>query len=103
MPRRIAFIPIFVALSALVVLGAKQENANDPQATDIDRRFSEQVRPFITAYCIKCHSGDKPKGDFKLDKYSDLAAVTKDAAVWATIRERLVAKEMPPPEAKTQP
>src|SRR5262249_18632380 len=59
--------------------------------------------PFISTYCVKCHSGEKPKGQFDLQPYASLSAVTRDFSRWATVREKLVAKEMPPEDAPSQP
>jgi hypothetical protein len=32
--------------------------------------FDDQVRPLLVKYCQECHSGEKPKGDFRVDRLS---------------------------------
>lgn len=58
--------------------------------------FGEQVRPVLVRHCLACHSGEKPKGDLRLD---DLAPNFGDAATrrrWSAAVERLKAGDMPP-------
>src|SRR5262245_4305897 len=70
---------------------------------DLERGFSETVRPFLGTYCFKCHSGEKPTADFSLTGYSGLTQVVDDFPHWATVLEKLTGKEMPPEDAKDQP
>ncbi len=60
------------------------------------------VRPFLKQHCVKCHSGDEPKGDFVLD---DLTANFEDKDSrerWERILEQLENGSMPP-KAKPRP
>ncbi len=68
--------------------------------TDLARRFTTTVRPFVDAYCISCHSGEKPMAQFDLRKYPDLAAVVADYPHWALVLEKLTSKQMPPSPMK---
>lgn len=58
--------------------------------------FDKDVHPFLTQYCVDCHSGDKPPGGIDLSKDTTEAAVVKDAAVWNKVADILQAAQMPP-------
>jgi hypothetical protein len=62
----------------------------------LDRQFADTVRPFVTKYCIGCHSGATPAAQFDLKSYTSLEAVTRDYPRWALVMEKLKAQEMPP-------
>ena len=62
----------------------------------LDRQFEQTVRPFVTKYCIGCHSGQMPAAQFDLDSYSTLNSVVRDNPRWALAAGRLTANEMPP-------
>src|SRR5438067_8281694 len=72
------------------------------QASDA-RQFDDQFRPLLVRHCVACHSGDKPKGNLRLD---NLGLDLTDAANrehWAAVVERLKAGEMPPKEKPRPP
>ena len=53
-----------------------------------DAEFESKVRPVLVAHCYGCHSTEKPKGDFRLDKLSpDLPTARA-----ATLAERAEAR-----------
>jgi hypothetical protein len=93
------------ATTLFILLATTTLRAATPQETEaeLDRQFSETVRPFVNANCVQCHGGEKPKAEFDLQPYSSLATVIKGTAHWMQVREKLVSKEMPPEEAKVQP
>src|SRR5258708_2877553 len=68
--------------------------------SDLERRFAQTVRPFLTSYCVGCHSGATPAAQFDLRSYSTMAAVVRDIAHWNLLLEKLTANEMPPKQAK---
>ncbi|KAF0181143.1 MAG: signal peptide protein [Limisphaerales bacterium] len=65
-----------------------------------DRQHQDLVRPFLERHCKECHSGAKPKGDWRLDQlttdFTDKAARGR----WEKVLEQLQTGEMPP---KKQP
>jgi hypothetical protein len=65
-------------------------------------QFDEQFRPLLREFCVSCHSGDKPKGDLRLDQLTPDFADPQARERWAAVLQRLEAGEMPPPE-KPQP
>ena len=68
--------------------------------TELDRRFTKTVRPFMATYCVSCHSGQTPAAQLSLDTYSSLADVVRDHPRWALVGERLKAGDMPPKPMK---
>src|SRR5258708_838500 len=62
----------------------------------LQREFEQNVRPFLTKYCLGCHSGQTPAAQFDLKSYTNVDVVTRDFPRWALVMERLTAKEMPP-------
>ncbi len=82
-------------LRALLLLLAIEAMPAAP-APALDRQFDQTVRPFVTQYCIGCHSGKNPAAQFDLKAYTSMDSVTKDYPRWAQVLERLNANEMPP-------
>jgi hypothetical protein len=76
---------------------------DEPKDADLARRFTNTVRPFITAYCAGCHSGPTPEASFDLQRYQTMESVVDDFAHWALVLGKLTAKEMPPQGMKQPP
>src|SRR5579864_250678 len=62
----------------------------------LDRQFNETVRPFVTKYCVGCHSGEMPAAALDLKSYSSMDAVIRDYSRWTVVKDKLEAKQMPP-------
>ena len=60
------------------------------------------VRPIVEKYCVRCHSGAKPRGGLNLDAFKDQAAVLAKPKVWEKVSEYLRGGMMPP-EGKPKP
>ncbi|HWE50510.1 MAG TPA: DUF1587 domain-containing protein, partial [Bryobacteraceae bacterium] len=90
-----SFVIQFRAVSVLLAL-ATAVSAADAASPVLDRQFEQTVRPFVTKYCIGCHSGQMPAAQFDLKSYTTVDMVTADYPRWALVMERLTAKEMPP-------
>jgi mono/diheme cytochrome c family protein len=60
------------------------------------------VRTFLTKHCQECHSGEKPKGHFSLDKLGPDFDNTANRERWLAVLKRVRAGEMPP-KAKPRP
>jgi len=64
--------------------------------------YRREVGPVLAKYCVKCHSGEKPKAGFDMEKL-DLRQLTgAQSKKWMHIAEQLRIGEMPP-EEKPQP
>ncbi len=95
-PRRAAFAGWNLAICAIPSLKA----ATSPS---IEQQFAQTVQPFVKQYCFACHSGAKPAAGFDLKSYTDMAKVVEDHPRWALVRDKLMAKEMPPKQMPQPP
>ena len=86
--------------ASLLIFGSLAIFAASPVETELDRRFTKTVRPFVATYCVSCHSGQTPAAQLSLDTYSSLAEVVRDHPRWALVGERLKAGDMPPKPMK---
>ena len=80
------------APAILAVLALPAEAANPA----LDQQFTQTVRPFVTRYCIGCHSGQTPAAQFDLKAYSTAESVVRDLPRWALVIDKLAARQMPP-------
>src|SRR4051812_49494614 len=83
---------VFIVTVLLAPLGTfSRANAIEPTRPELAGRFRDTVRPFLKSFCLECHSGEKPKGDFDLSAYSAIEAVERDSRPWARVLEKLKA------------
>lgn len=81
---------------------APQPAGADDLAADLNRRLTQDVAPLLATYCLKCHSGDKVKGDVHLDRLTSVKdALTGDLDL-RLLKEVLGFGTMPPKD-KPQP
>jgi hypothetical protein len=102
LPRRLlatAFVLLLITITGKA--GQRQPAAATP--ADLERRFTETVRPFLDSYCVSCHGGVSPAAQFDLRKYGSIAEVVADYPHWALVLEKLTEAQMPPPQARSQP
>src|SRR5262249_36291398 len=57
---------------------------------------------FFEQHCVKCHSGEKPKGDLRLDRVTEDFADKAGLERWRDILDKLESGEMPP-KSKPRP
>lgn len=60
------------------------------------------VESFFAEHCLRCHDGQKQKGDFRLDTLAREFGETQTAERWAEVVFRMNSGEMPP-RAEKQP
>ncbi len=95
-------------LSALLILaislfaGPRSRGAEHLERIANSRRFDGEIRPILATHCFGCHSGAKPKGDFRLDQLTPDFADSATCQRWLAVAERVAAGEMPP-KAKPRP
>ncbi len=100
MPRH-RFLTFLLVFGCLV---GPAMTAAPPQAdADIERTFTETVKPFLNSYCTSCHSGEKAAAQLDLRQYSSAESVVQDFQRWDRLREKLAARQMPPKQAKAHP
>ena len=56
---------------------------------DSSETFDKTIRPILADRCFACHSAKKQKGDLDLERFTLLAEVKKDPAVWQSVQEQL--------------
>lgn len=61
-----------------------------------------KFRPFFEQHCVKCHSGEKPKGDWRIDELTPDFADKASRERWEGVLEKLEDGTMPP-KAKPRP
>ncbi len=59
-------------------------------------RLDDQIKPLFLKYCVECHMGDKPKGDFHAAKLSLDFVDNANRASWLSVLKQLKAGTMPP-------
>jgi Protein of unknown function (DUF1592)/Protein of unknown function (DUF1588)/Protein of unknown function (DUF1587)/Protein of unknown function (DUF1595)/Protein of unknown function (DUF1585) len=69
----------------------------------LDRQFSQTVQPFVTKYCIGCHSGKLPAASLDLKSYTTADSVARDYSRWVLVHDKLTAKAMPPKQVPQPP
>jgi hypothetical protein len=90
----------FVHITVLCGIVIAPLRAAEPSNSDLERQFAQTVKPFLTTYCIACHSGSTPAAQFDLAPYSTMAAVVRDYGHWNTVLDKLSARQMPPKGTK---
>src|SRR5215467_1320662 len=88
-----------IALGFLFVPGSGTA-ANEVPASRAS--FEGEIRPLLKQYCFPCHSTEKHKGDFDMERFSSQAEVKRHAKTWENVTGKLANIEMPP-EGKPQP
>lgn len=89
------------AVSALLTVIAMP--GSGATAPALEQQFEQTVRPFVTKYCLGCHSGPMAAAQFDLKSYHSVDMVTADFPRWTLLMERLTAKEMPPKPMPSPP
>lgn len=93
-------MPRSALFPCLLILGSAGAHA---ASADLERRFTQNVKPFLATYCNGCHANATPAAQFDLRPYSTMAAVVRDYAHWDLVLNRLKAGEMPPKAIKPPP
>lgn len=89
----------FVSLAILGLMLPVATIAAESSFPPLESEFGSRVRPVLKAYCIECHSQGDKQGELDLERFSSLAEVRRDPAVWQKVAEMLDHAEMPPKEA----
>jgi mono/diheme cytochrome c family protein len=93
---RAAALRLIISLLVLWAMGGRAYASEAPAA------FDKDIRPLLDAYCIKCHGGEKTKGDVNLARFSDVPSIQREPKLWRTVLTQLNHGDMPP-EGKPQP
>ena len=63
-------------------------------------QYTDQIRPLVTRFCLKCHASQGENGEPDLERFRVLDDVRRDPAVWEQINLMLGSGEMPPQESE---
>ena len=69
-------------LLALILILAATPTFARAEASISPRYFSNTVRPLLKQYCFPCHSSEKHKGDFDMERFALLAEVKRQPKIW---------------------
>src|SRR3954454_17109529 len=69
--------PVLLILGALLTCAVATLRAADPTPTP-QSLFTTEIRPLLTQHCLKCHGGEKTKGEFDLVTREGLLHPGKD-------------------------
>ncbi len=59
-------------------------------------------QPFFDQHCVKCHSGEKPKGDWRVDDLKSDFTIKNNRELWESVLEQIEKGDMPP-KSKPRP
>jgi hypothetical protein len=65
--------------------------------------FEQNVRPLLLKHCLRCHGGEKPKGNVNLVRFEDESSLRGDPELWGRVVDALVERTMPPPGDRAGP
>src|SRR5437764_15034825 len=92
---------VLIAVPLILLAFLLTCNGAEPP-TQVAQKPDDPFRTFLTRHCQECHSGEKPKGDFSLDKLTPDFDNAVSQERWLAVLKRLQASEMPP-KAKPRP
>jgi hypothetical protein len=98
--RALAWSAALLALGS--ASGAWRLTGEPPHAEPVAATYAAVVRPFLTTYCLNCHSTELKKGSLDLEQFRSPAEVRLQVKTWQAVIEQLEANEMPPAK-KPQP
>ncbi len=100
---------VLVCLAVLIVgatcaqsseKGSEKTTATAPAIaalrTTAELTFTEQIKPLLATYCVKCHGGEKTKGDFNLAAVRSGAQAIESRSIWSRVRTEMKHGTMPP-------
>jgi mono/diheme cytochrome c family protein len=58
--------------------------------------FRDQIQPFLTQHCLKCHNATKAKGGVDFSKVGDASMIRRQRKLWRNVVEQVETLEMPP-------
>ena len=70
-------------------------------AAEASPSYTQDGKPLLATYCIRCHNAKKQEGGVDLASFPDDAAALAKRALWKRGLARVVANEMPPEDAKS--
>lgn len=69
-----------------------------PVLADPAASYRSEIKPLLEHYCFDCHGDGSSKGEFTMDRFSNLNAHLKDREHWMAIWRNVRSQIMPPSE-----
>lgn len=85
---------MFVWLAGIVFGGSMVVEMRAANARS--KQVNDPAHQLFAQHCQKCHSGAKPKGDFRIEQLSENFADRKNRDQWLKVLEQIRDGEMPP-------
>ncbi len=92
--RRWRTLCVAAVLGATASFGVAAQGIAAGPAGFVD--FQRDAQPLLAKYCIRCHGGDQPQAELRLDRYKTDHDVLADFKVWNRVLEQLESEQMPP-------
>lgn len=70
---------------------------------EVEDRFQEDVKSFVTKYCQECHVRPEPEAKFDIEPFSTTKGIVTNWNAWQMAVDRIVHAEMPPKDSALQP
>ena len=90
-------LPLTLCLFALIATPSVVGQASAPTyipGQPGEQKFEGLAKPFLSTYCIDCHSGGSPEGNLSLEDLGPVGEI--NVATWKSIWAQVALKEMPP-------
>jgi hypothetical protein len=87
-------------LACVLALGGDDDADLAQARTAALKTFKDQVSPFITTYCLRCHGDKKQKGGVRFEYALKTPAVPSFRTLWKKAVTHLQSRDMPPEKEK---
>ena len=80
-------------LVGLLFFGMQDATAQRSSQKDTSRyqdevSYSNDIQPIVKNFCVTCHAGDDPEGEFVLTSYKDVRKYTEKGKLLERINDR---------------
>ncbi len=99
---------ILLGLSLLPMATGLAQDASQPEVAnatnaydaELLERWEREVKPLLQKYCSDCHGSESAEADVDVTRYTDLASVRSQPAIWDQIRGVVKIGAMPPSDSE---
>ncbi len=90
-------LQICVLSTLAVLVGSNSGFADeDAQRQEWEAVYDREILAIVKEFCVDCHSGEDPDGDFDISRYTSGKKVSHKLDRWEEVGKRMRLKEMPP-------
>jgi hypothetical protein len=87
--RTLLLYSMFVVLASGPATAISVKAVTQSSNSNVERRFNQTVRPFLTQYCMGCHGTATPAAQFDMRPYSSMDKVLDDFPHWILMSEKV--------------